>query len=444
MAFAASMEESEGTEGTMTVSMTLSEKLAVLASAAKYDVSCSSSGSSRKNAGGTGNAGPAGICHSWTEDGRCVSLLKVLLSNECVYDCAYCVNRSSNDVPRSHFTPEEMAELTMQFYKRNYIEGLFLSSAVHRTPDYTMEMMLRTVTLLRREHRFSGYIHAKVIPGASLELASRLGALADRVSVNIELPSEESLRFLAPQKSKHSVLAPMSHLSESIREAAASGKGASRSLFFAPAGQSTQLIVGATGESDFRILRLSEGLYRRYFLKRVYYSAYVPVSDDRRLPALAAPPLLREHRLYQADWLLRFYGFHPEELLDETNPQLDAAVDPKVAWALRNLHLFPLEVNTAPYEMLLRVPGIGVTSAKRILTARKVRRLEEEHLRRLGVVLKRGRFFLLCNGRALAQPVGDPVRLRNLLCDRTKERTALRNEMRRRQLLLFSPAEMPV
>lgn len=377
----------------------LQSRLAVLAEGAKYDVSCASSGSQHGRKGRLGSPFPAGVCHTWTDDGRCVSLLKLLLTNDCVYDCAYCINRRSNDVPRASFTPREVAEITTAFYKRNYIEGLFLSSAVRRSPDDTMTELIRTAALLRREFGFGGYLHVKVIPGASPELVELLGRLADRVSVNVELPTPRSLALLAPQKSAGSIFTPMRYISGRIAERASERRLARRAPPFAPAGQSTQLIVGATPEPDLDLLRLSEGLYGRLGLKRVYYSAYVPVNESPNLPALAAvPPLLREHRLYQADWLLRFYGFRADEIVDERHPNLEERLDPKSAWALRHIDLFPVDPNRADYEMLLRIPGIGVTSAKRILTARRVRRLDRDNLRRLGVTMKRAQHFLRFDG----------------------------------------------
>ena len=377
----------------------LQNRLAILAEGAKYDVSCASSGSNRSGKGKLGNACPAGVCHTWTDDGRCVSLLKLLLTNDCIYDCAYCVNRRSNDVPRASFSPREVAEITAAFYKRNYIEGLFLSSAIRRSPDDTMIDLIQTLTLLRREFDFGGYIHAKVIPGASHELTETLGRLADRVSVNIELPSERSLTLWAPQKKPEAIFKPMKYINGRIEERSSERRPARRLPPFAPAGQSTQLIVGATPEPDLILLRLSEGLYGRMGLKRVYYSAYVPVNENPNLPALvSAPPLLREHRLYQADWLLRFYGFRADEIADEAHPNLEERLDPKSAWALRHMNLFPVDPNRADYEMLLRVPGIGVTSAKRILTARRVRRLDRDNLKRLGVTMKRAQHFLGFHG----------------------------------------------
>jgi putative DNA modification/repair radical SAM protein len=394
-------------------------KLSVLSDAAKYDASCASSGSRRRNAGGTGSTVPGGVCHTWTEDGRCVSLLKILMTNVCAYDCAYCVNRRSSDVPRAVFSPGEIADLTMEFYRRNYIEGLFLSSGVLGSPDETMERIATTLTLLRSLHGFNGYIHAKTIPGSSAELVERVGRLADRVSVNIELPSERSLNALAPQKNRDAILHPMEYIGRRIiengqeRRLALRGHATPR---FAPAGQSTQIIVGASPESDLTILRLSEGLYRRFGLRRVYYSAFVPVSENPLLPVLAKPPLLREHRLYQADWLLRFYGFSADELLDESAPDFDELLDPKATWALRNMNIFPVEINTAPYETLLRVPGIGVRSAKRILAARSARTLTPDNLVRLGIVYSRARHFIACSGRFCGDPrIPVPVLRRRLL-----------------------------
>ena len=380
--------------------MDIQEKLRILAGAAKYDVSCSSSGSRRKNEpGGIGNAAESGICHSFSADGRCISLLKILLSNHCLYDCAYCVNRSSNDIPRAAFTPDEVAELTISFYKRNYIEGLFLSSAILRSPDHTMEQIWRTVELLRNRWGFHGYIHVKAIPGADSELIRRTGELADRMSVNIELPSSSSLKLLAPQKDAGAILKPMSFIGRQILENRQERQRFKSAPTFVPAGQSTQLIIGATPDSDASIIRLAESLYQGYGLRRVYYSAYMPVNHGPRLPEIASPPLIRENRLYQADWLLRFYGFTAGELFDGSEGNLDLNFDPKTDWALRNLGRFPVEVNSAPREMLLRIPGIGVRSVSRILMARRVGRLDFEDLRKMGVVLKRARYFMTCSGR---------------------------------------------
>lgn len=383
--------------------MDVLEKLTILTDAAKYDAACTSSGGDRtakKGYIGNTSSSVAGCCHTFSADGRCVTLLKVLLTNSCVYDCKYCINRRSNDTRRAAFTPEELADLTIQFYRRNYIEGLFLSSGVFRSPDYTTELMIRALRLLREKYRFNGYIHAKAIPGTSPELVEQLGFLADRLSVNIELPSEAGLKTLAPDKTKQAILAPMGQIrvrNQQSREELVKYRHAPK---FAPAGQSTQLIVGATQDTDFHILRLTQGLYDRYRLKRVFYSAYVPVVEHALLPSKdVKPPLLREHRLYQADWLLRFYGFRAEELLDEAHQDFDPRVDPKCSWALAHLDFFPVEVNTADYETLLRVPGVGVTSARRILTARRAGRLRIESLPKLGVVMKRAQYFLTASGK---------------------------------------------
>lgn len=383
--------------------MDVLEKLTILTDAAKYDAACTSSGGNRRaKAGYIGNttSSIAGCCHSFSADGRCVTLLKVLMTNRCVYDCKYCVNRRSNEAKRAMFTPEELADLTIQFYRRNYIEGLFLSSGVYRSPDYTTELMIRALRILREEYRFNGYIHAKAIPGTAPELVEQMGFLADRLSVNIELPSEAGLRTLAPDKTKQAILAPMGQIrvrGQQSREELVKYRHAPR---FAPAGQSTQLIVGATADTDFHILRLTQGLYDRYQLKRVFYSAYVPVVEHALLPAKdTKPPLLREHRLYQADWLLRFYGFRAEELLDEQHPDFNPLVDPKCHWAIGHLEQFPLEIMNAEYETLLRVPGIGPISARRIVSARRHGTLRFEDLKKLGVVLKRAQFFITCGGR---------------------------------------------
>lgn len=377
------------------------EKLQILGDSAKYDAACTSSGVDRKNTGdGLGNSASCGICHSFAADGRCISLLKVLMTNYCIYDCKYCINRKSNDVPRARFEPRELAEIVINFYKRNYIEGLFLSSGIIKNPDYTCEQMIETLSIIRHEYKFNGYIHAKAIPGADPELLSRLGTLADRMSVNIELPSEQSLQKLAPDKSKRSILLPMHQIQTKIRENSTELVRYKTAPKFAPAGQSTQMIIGATPDTDFQILRLSEALYNKFSLKRVFYSAYIPVGDEKLLPSKdTKPPLLREHRLYQADWLLRFYGFRAEELLDEKHQQFNPLLDPKSNWAVQHPEHFPLEVNRAPYEMLLRVPGIGVKSAGRIVAARRNCTLDFAALKKLGVVLKRAQYFLLCNGR---------------------------------------------
>ena len=385
--------------------MDLAEKLEILADSAKYDVACTSSGVDRPGRhGALGSSAAAGICHAFTADGRCVSLLKVLYSNVCSYDCSYCVNRRSNDRPRATFTPRELAELTIAFYRRNYIEGLFLSSAVLGTPDRTMELMIEALRILREEYHFNGYIHAKTIPGADPMLVEKIGRLADRLSVNIELPSETSLTTLAPDKKKTAILRPMGQIavqSAQSKKEMVLYRGAKP---FAPAGQSTQMIIGATPETDRHIMDLTEGLYRKYSLKRVFYSAYLPVVEDRRLPALhTAPPLLREHRLYQADWLLRYYHFSARELLTEDEPNFDPYLDPKCTWAVRHPEFFPVEVNTASRAELLRVPGIGPKSALRIVEARRVQSLGMAELKRIGVVLKRAQYFITCKGKAAAR-----------------------------------------
>jgi putative DNA modification/repair radical SAM protein len=374
------------------------KKIDILADAAKYDVSCSSSGSSRSNKkGGIGNASLAGVCHSFTEDGRCISLLKILFSNICIYDCAYCVNRKSNDIPRTAFTVKELADLTISFYQRNYIEGLFLSSGVMVSPDFTMERLIAVARRLREEHGFNGYIHMKAIPGANPELIHQAGLLADRLSVNIEIPSESHLRLLAPEKDFTSVYNPMNQIHSQIITHKDERKRFRHVPRFAPAGQSTQLIVGASPEPDFEILKLASGFYSQQNLKRVYYSGFMPVNPgDSRLPALKQPPLVRENRLYQADWLMRFYAFSYDEILDEKNTSLDLNMDPKLAWALRNPQVFPIDINTAPYELILRIPGIGVRSAKLIVANRRFGSVSFLHLSRMGVALNRARYFILC------------------------------------------------
>ena len=383
--------------------MDLLEKLTVLTDAAKYDAACTSSGVRRGfQPGKIGNttSSIAGCCHSFSADGRCITLLKVLMTNSCVYDCRYCVNRRSNDTRHAAFTPKELAELTIQFYRRNYIEGLFLSSGVLRSPDYTTEQMIESLRILREDYGFNGYIHAKAIPGTSPELVYRLGLLADRLSVNIELPSEQGLRSLAPDKSRSAILRPMGLIRDQASQSKSELAKYKHAPAFAPAGQSTQLIVGATQDTDRHILHLTESLYAKYRLKRVFYSAYVPIVESSLLPSLdTKPPLLREHRLYQADWLLRFYGFRAEELLDEQHPDFNPRIDPKCFWAICHPEQFPVEIMRAEYETLLRVPGIGPVSARRIVSARRVSHLRYEDLSRLGVVLKRAQFFITCGGR---------------------------------------------
>ncbi len=381
--------------------MDLFEKLTILADGAKYDAACTSSGVDRKGGKGLGNSVACGICHSFAADGRCISLLKVLLSNQCIYDCRYCVNRASNDVRRAAFTPEELADITIQFYRRNYIEGLFLSSGVLGTPDNTMELMIRALELLRNKHQFGGYIHAKTIPGASPQLVERLGLLADRLSVNIELPSEDSLVRLAPNKTKTAILAPMAQIAQGVSESSHALSLYRHAPSFAPAGQSTQMIIGATPETDHRIIRLASGLYRKYSLRRVFYSAYIPANTDTLLPSVdTKPPLLREHRLYQADWLMRKYQFSADEILTEDEPNFNPYLDPKCGWALRNMQFFPVNVNTAPMETLLRIPGVGPISAQRIVVARRSCSLTFEGLKRLGVVMKRAQYFITAAGAA--------------------------------------------
>lgn len=367
--------------------MTLKEKLTILADSAKYDVSCSSSGSTRKNEGGIGNAAFSGICHSFATDGRCISLLKILMTNCCIFDCKYCINKRSNNVKRTIFTPEEICELTMNFYRRNYIEGLFLSSGIVKSPDYTMELLIKTIKMLRYKYHFHGYIHCKAIPGANEYLLKELGNLVDRLSANIELPTESGLKLLAPNKEENKVIKIMSYVKENHNRS------------YVPAGQSTQVIIGATKETDLDIMAKSEALYKSYDLKRVFYSAYIPVNKDKVLPMLKTPPLVRENRLYQADWLLRFYGFRVKDLLDEDNPNFNILMDPKANWALRHLNEFPKEINTVSYYDLLKVPGIGIKSAKRIIACRKNFKITFNDLKKMGVVIKRAKYFITCNGK---------------------------------------------
>ena len=383
--------------------MDLLDKLTILSDAAKYDAACTSSGVKRgfqPGKIGSTSSSIAGCCHSFSADGRCITLLKVLMTNCCSFDCKYCVNRRSNDVRRAIFTPKELADLTIEFYRRNYIEGLFLSSGVLRSPDYTTELMIRSLRILRHEYGFSGYIHAKAIPGTSPELVQQLGLLADRLSVNIELPSQEGLQMLAPDKTKQAILKPMQQIRDRVAQSKQELVQFKHAPVFAPAGQSTQLIVGATKDTDRHILHLTQSLYDKYKLKRVFYSAYVPVVEHALLPSTdTKPPLLREHRLYQADWLLRFYGFRAEELLSEETPDFNPLIDPKCHWAIGHLEQFPVEIMRADYEVLLRVPGIGPVSAKRIISARRTGHLQFEDLKKLGVVLKRAQFFITCCGK---------------------------------------------
>lgn len=403
------------------------EKLKILADAAKYDVSCSSSGSTRKNTKtGLGNSTGMGICHTYTEDGRCVSLLKILLTNFCIYDCAYCVSRSSNDVKRAAFTVDEVVDMTLNFYRRNYIEGLFLSSGIFKNSDYTMERLVRIAKKLRTEHQFNGYIHLKAIPGASEELLHEAGLYADRLSVNIEIPSEKSLKKVAPEKNYKEVLEPMGYLKDQIKGYKEERRLIKKAPVFAPAGQSTQLVVGATPEKDLQVLQLADDLYKKKALKRVYYSGYIPIPTDNRLPVLKAPPLVRENRLYQADWLLRFYGFDVNELVSEAFPELDQELDPKMTYALRHPQLFPVDVNRADYEMILRIPGIGVKSAKKIVQARRFGQLRYEHLKKIGVVLKRAKYFIICGDRDFINLGWNPedIRKQILHADPKRQRAA--------------------
>ena len=472
----------------------IQEKLHILADAAKYDVACTSSGVKRKGQEGMlGNAESCGICHSFASDGRCISLLKILMTNHCIYDCKYCVNRVSNDVPRATFTPEEICELTVEFYKRNYIEGLFLSSGVLKDPTYTMEKMCETLSLLRTKYAFNGYIHVKTIPGASDELLAAAGFLADRISVNLELPTAEGLKRLAPNKSFQTILKPMKRVSATIAESRqAIGKSGymerssgnaylpgsifeknrmrlapqerysqgNSSLWeyahstavpaivsergqireFAPAGQSTQMIIGATDENDYTLLQTTQRLYQTYDLKRVFYSAYIPINEDQALPGLDTPvPLLREHRLYQADWLLRFYGFQADELLSETRPNFNVQLDPKCDWALQHLGEFPVEVRTASYDVLLRVPGIGPKSAGRIVNARRYGSISFEHLKKMGVVLKRAHYFITCGGKMMYRtPIEEQYITRQLTSVNTRENWQIQHQQENhRQMSLF-------
>lgn len=459
---------------TIVEDLSLEEKLVILSDAAKYDVACTSSGVERKGRpGAMGNTAACGICHSFAADGRCISLLKILYTNECIHDCKYCANRRSNDTLRTSFTPEEICELTMQFYRRNYIEGLFLSSGIRKNPTQTMEEIYRALYLLREVHKFNGYIHVKAIPGADPQIIEMIGFLTDRMSTNLELPTAEGLKELAPGKSRQAILTPMRQIQQGI----GTGKGgihrigkagkqyghdillqkgestlcieqermvpmvqsSGYSKSFVPAGQSTQMIVGATPENDFQILSVAQALYNNFDLKRVFYSAYVALNDDSKLPAVGTkPPLLREHRLYQADWLLRFYGFRAEELLTEERPNFNVYLDPKCEWALRHLEYFPVEINNASYEMLLRIPGVGVKSARRIMMARRSSRLDFDNLKRIGVVLKRAHYFITCNGKMMFRTKIDEdyITRRILELDR-KKNWELEYDITFRQLSLF-------
>ena len=424
--------------------MSVKEKLKILSDAAKYDVSCSSSGVGRKGDGtGIGNTESAGICHSFSSDGRCISLLKILFTNECIYDCKYCINRRSNDVPRASFTPDEICELTIEFYRRNYIEGLFLSSGIIQSPTYTMELICEAILKLRTVYRFQGYIHVKAIPGADPMLIERLGMLADRMSVNLELPTAESLKTLAPNKHRKNILGPMQMIQQGIAQNKNELVAYRHAGSFVPGGQSTQMIVGATPENDYQIMMVAESLYRKFDLKRVYYSAFVSVNEDKDLPALpGGPPLLREHRLYQADWLLRFYGFEAKELLSEQRPNFNILLDPKADWALRHLEQFPVEINRADYQMILRVPGIGVTSAKRIVKARRTGNLSFEDLKKIGVVLKRALYFITCSGRMMYPTKMDEDYITRNLIDPKEKLPFDQDGMTYRQLSLFDDGQV--
>ena len=448
----------------ITENMSIAEKLNILSNAAKYDVACTSSGTDRQNDGtGIGNCVKAGICHSFSADGRCISLLKILFTNECIYDCKYCINRASNDVPRVSFTPDEVCNLTIEFYRRNYIEGLFLSSGVWKSPNFTMEMLYQTLYKLRTEYRFQGYVHVKAIPGASPELIQKVGFLADRMSVNLELPTAEGLRKLAPHKNRKNILTPMrlvqngmaanqqellaygKRLGNAYGSVLESSRGSVLANFprniprFVPAGQSTQMIIGATPENDYQILNVAEALYKKFELKRVFYSAFIHVNEDSNLPARtdAGPPLLREHRLYQADWLLRYYGFEAKELLSEKNPNFNVLIDPKCNWALEHLEVFPVEVNRADYHTLLRVPGIGYKSASRIVKARRMGVLDFHDLKKMGVVLKRALYFITCSGKMMyPTKIEQDYILQNLLSVGDKVPISVQ-EMSYKQLSLF-------
>ena len=427
--------------------MDLQKKLEILADAAKYDVACTSSGVDRKNDGrGLGNCTAPGICHSFSADGRCISLLKILFTNECIYDCRYCMNRRSNDILRASFTPQEICELTVGFYRRNYIEGLFLSSGIIRSPDFTMELLYQTLYKLRHEYQFQGYIHVKAIPGADPELVERTGYLADRMSVNLELPTAEGLQMLAPQKKRSGMLAPIRQVQQMRNQNKKELTVYRHAPRFVPAGQSTQMIIGATGENDFQIMKVAEHMYKKYELKRVFYSAFIRVNDDSLLPALpGGPPLLREHRLYQADWLLRYYGFETEELLSEDRPDFNVFLDTKCDWALRHLEQFPVEVMRADYYTLLRVPGIGYRSARRIVKARRLGTLDYPDLKKMGVVLKRAVYFITCGGKQM-YPVKlqEDYILRNILDGKEKLQPGFKQEPAYEQLSLFDDPRFSV
>lgn len=401
----------------------LQEKLEILADAAKYDVSCASSGGKRKNKGGLGNSHTSGICHSYTEDGRCISLLKILLTNHCIFDCAYCVSRKSNDIKRAAFTVDEVVELTINFYRRNYIEGLFLSSGIFKDADTTMERLVRIAKKLRTEHKFFGYIHLKSIPGASDELMKEAGLYADRLSVNLEIPTESGLKLLAPEKSHKELIKPMGLIKNELQLYKEEKKIFRSTPKFAPAGQSTQMIVGATNETDLKIIKVADYFYQKYQMRRVYYSGYVPVIEDSRLPSIFSQvPMQRENRLYQADWLMRFYGFEADEILDINNPFLDLEIDPKLAWALRHREQFPVNINTASKEMILRVPGIGTKSAHKIVMARRFQKLNLEHLKKMGVALNRAKFFIEFNSQNSFNQYIDSKNFRQIILNGMKSK----------------------
>lgn len=414
----------------------IKEKLAILADAAKYDVSCSSSGSNRKGVKGElGNAANFGICHSFTDDGRCISLLKILLTNHCIYDCVYCVSRRSNDIPRAAFSVEEVVDLTINFYRRNYIEGLFLSSGVFKDANTTMERLVRVAKKLRLEERFNGYIHLKTIPGASEDLIYEAGLYADRLSINLEIPTKEGLKLLAPEKDHQQMVAPMQYVKNELAITALEKKKFKHTPKFAPAGQTTQMIIGATNETDQKIIDVANYMYSKLQLKRVYYSGYVPVLSDSRLPSIHSQvPVVRENRLYQADWLMRYYGFESNEILDQQQPFLDLEIDPKLAWALRHQHLFPIDVNTAPRELLLRIPGVGVRSVQKILAARSFQKLTYYSLKQMGVSLNRAKYFITCQGATPLAGTMDSLKLRSLLISNSKNK---HKELFTGQLSLF-------
>ena len=401
----------------------LNEKLEILADAAKYDVSCASSGGKRSNKDGLGNSHGSGICHSYTEDGRCISLLKILLTNHCIFDCAYCVSRKSNDVKRAAFTVDEVVELTMSFYRRNYIEGLFLSSGIFKDADTTMERLVRVAKKLRQEHKFFGYIHLKTIPGASDEILKEAGLYADRLSINLEIPTEKGLKLLAPEKSHAEMVKPMTFIKNELTLYKEEKKIFRKVPKFAAAGQSTQMIVGATNETDLKIIKVADHFYKNYEMRRVYYSGYVPMLEDPRLPPVFSQvPMQRENRLYQADWLMRFYGFRADEIVDYQNPFLDLEIDPKLAWALRNREKFPVNINTASKEMLLRIPGVGVRSVNKILMARKFRKLEMEHLQKLGVAMNRAKYFVEFETHNVFSNMIDQKQLRQIIVNSMKSK----------------------